>query len=295
VVWQNFAEMVQKIRGCAPYSPGELFEVLGAGRGNMMIAKCSGGLLGALACCALLELSLVGTASAAQSGRDTIAAAVADPSRPATDTNRDANRKPVETLAFAGIRPGDKVADFIANSGYFTRLFSDLVGAQGHVYAVELNEVVDFPNVAPLYKTLQGWARDRPNVTLDTVPASTPVAFPAKLDVFWISQNYHDLGDKFLGPLDVAKFNRQVFEALRPGGLYIVVDHVAAPGSPADVTETLHRIDPSVVRRQVEAAGFVFVGESKVLANPADDHSKKVFDPAIQGHTDQFIYKFRRR
>ena len=94
--------------------------------------------------------------------------------------------------------------------------------------------------------------------------------------------------------LDVAKFNKQVFEALRPGGLYIVLDHVAAPSSPADVTETLHRIDPAVVRRQVEAAGFVFVGESKVLANPADDHSKKVFDPSIQGHTDQFIYKFRR-
>ena len=261
---------------------------------NSMIAKCSGGLLGALACCVLLELSLVGTASAAQSGRAALAAAVADPSRPATDTNRDASRKPAETLTFAGIRPGNKVADFIANSGYFTRLFSDLVGPQGHVYAVELNEIVDFPNVAPLYKALQGWARDRPNVTLDTVPASRPVAFPAKLDVFWISQNYHDLGDKFLGPLDVAKFNRQVFEALRPGGLYIVVDHVAASGSPADVTETLHRIDPSVVRRQVEAAGFVFVGESKVLANPADDHSKKVFDPAIQGHTDQFIYKFRR-
>jgi predicted methyltransferase len=259
-----------------------------------MIAKSCRRLLGALACCALLELGLFAAVSAAQSKHDSIGAAIADPSRPATDTNRDASRRPAETLAFADIKPGDKVADFIANSGYFTRLFSDVVGPQGHVYAVELNEVVSFPNVAPLYKALQGWARDRPNVTLDTVPASTPVAFPAKLDVFWISQNYHDLGDKFLGPLDVAKFNRQVFEALRPGGLYIVLDHVAAPGSPADVTETLHRIDPAVVRRQVEAAGFEFVGESKLLANPADDHSKKVFDPAIQGHTDQFIYKFRR-
>lgn len=259
-----------------------------------MIAKCRGQLLGALVCCTLLELCPATPAPAAQSARDAITAAVADPSRPTTDTSRDANRRPAETLAFAGIRPGDKVADFIANSGYFTRLFAALVGPQGHVYSVELNEIVDFPNVAPLYQALQGWVRDRPNVTLVTVPASTPVDFPAKLDVFWISQNYHDLGDKFLGPLDVAKFNRQVFEALKPGGLYIVLDHVAAPGSPADVTETLHRIDPAVVRRQVESAGFVFVGESRLLANPADDHSKKVFDPAIQGHTDQFIYKFRR-
>jgi predicted methyltransferase len=259
-----------------------------------MMAKWSGRLSVAFACCALLGLSLVGAASVDQSRRDAIAAAVADPSRPTTDTERDANRKPAETLAFAGIRPGDRVADFIANSGYFTRLFANLVGPRGHVYAVELNEIVDFPNVAASYKALQAWVRDRPNITLDTVPASTPIAFPEKVDVFWISQNYHDLGDKFLGPLDVAKFNKQVFDALRPGGLYIVLDHVAATGSPADVTETLHRIDPAVVRQQVEAAGFVFVGASKVLASPADDHTRKVFDPAIQGHTDQFIYKFRK-
>lgn len=259
-----------------------------------MLGKCSGRLLGAVSCCVLLGISLADAAPAVQSRRDAIATAIADPTRPTSDTERDASRKPAETLAFAGIRPGDRVADFIANSGYFTRLFANLAGPHGHVYAVELNEIVDFPNVASSYHALQTWVQNRPNITLDTVPAITPIAFPEKLDVFWISQNYHDLGDKFLGPLDVGKFNRQVFDALRPGGLYIVLDHVAAPDAPADVTETLHRIDPAVVRRQVEAAGFVFVGASKVLANPTDDHSKKVFDPSIQGHTDQFIYKFQR-
>jgi len=219
---------------------------------------------------------------------------VADPDRPPEDVARDVNRKPAETLAFAGIKPGDKVADYVANSGYFTRLFADVVGRKGHVYAVELDEIVTFPNVAKGYAALQDWAKARPNVTVETVPASRAPAFPQKLDAFWISQNYHDLHDKFLGPVDVAQFNKAVYAALKPGGVYIVLDHVAAPGSPADVTETLHRIEPSVVRREVEAAGFRFEAESALLANPADAHTAGVFDKSIQGRTDQFILKFRR-
>jgi predicted methyltransferase len=223
-----------------------------------------------------------------------VVAAVADPSRPPEDVARDANRKPAQTLAFVGVKPGDRVADYIANSGYFTRLFSDVVGPKGRVFAVELNEIVSFPNVAKSYAALQAWAPSRPNVTLTTVPAANPVAFPEKLDVFWISQNYHDLYDKFLGPKDVAAFNRQVFAALKPGGVYIVLDHAAAKGAPADVTETLHRIEADTVKRDVEAAGFVLEAESDVLANPDDPHTKGVFDASIQGRTDQFMLKFRR-
>lgn len=92
----------------------------------------------------------------------------------------------------------------------------------------------------------------------------------------------------------MAAFNRMVFAALKPGGLYIVLDHVAAKGSPADVTDTLHRIEPSTVRREVEAAGFKLEGESTILANPADPHTAGVFNPSIRGRTDQFILKFRR-
>jgi predicted methyltransferase len=120
------------------------------------------------------------------------------------------------------------------------------------------------------------------------------MAYPRKLDVFWIAQNYHDLHDKFLGPVDVPAFNRQVFEALKPGGLYVVLDHTAAKGAPAEVTETLHRIEPETVKREIEAAGFQLVGESRILANPADSREKEVFDPAIRGRTDQFILKFRK-
>jgi predicted methyltransferase len=223
-----------------------------------------------------------------------IASAIADPSRPSEDVARDVNRKPAETLAFAGIRRGDVVADYIANSGYFTRLFTSLVGPHGQVYAIELNEIIGYPNVAKGYAGLKQWAQGRANVSVETVPASRGAVFPRKLDMFWISQNYHDLHDKFLGPVDVAAFNRQVFEALKPGGHYLVLDHVAAPGSPPEVTETLHRIEAATVKREVLAAGFELEAESAILANPDDPHTVGVFDKSIAGHTDQFLLKFRR-
>ena len=141
---------------------------------------------------------------------------------------------------------------------------------------------------------IEAYARDHANVSVTAGSALDAARYPEKLDLFWISQNYHDLKDPFMGPVNMAAFNRAVFAALKPGGLYIVLDHVAAPGSPANVTDTLHRIEPAVVRREVEAAGFRFVGESKLLANPADPHDKGVFNEAIRGRTDQFIYKFRK-
>ena len=187
-----------------------------------------------------------------------------------------------------------KVADYIANSGYFTRLFADLVGPKGHVYAVELDEIVGFANVARGYADLKSWAPSRPTVTVTTNPVADSLNFPEKLDLFWTAQNYHDLHDKFLGPVDVPAFNRKVFAALKPGGFYVVLDHSAAPGAPDDVTETLHRIQEDRVKREVLAAGFELVGESRLLANPADPRTKNVFDDSIRGKTDQFILKFRR-
>jgi predicted methyltransferase len=224
----------------------------------------------------------------------TFAAAVADPSRPPTDTQRDANRKPVETLAVAGVKPGEIVADYAAGQGYFTRLFADVVGPQGHVYAVVPSELFAYPNIVKGIGDIEGWAVKHPNVTVSFASALPAVKFPEKLDLFWISQNYHDLHDAFMGPVDLAAFNKAVYAALKPGGRYIILDHVAAPGSPANVTDTLHRIEPTVVRREVEAAGFVFDGESDILANPNDPHTAGPFNKSIQGHTDQFILLFHR-
>lgn len=223
-----------------------------------------------------------------------VAAAVADPARPPSDRERDANRKPAEMLAFAGVKPGDRVGDYAAGQGYFTRLFAAAVGPGGHVYATVPGPLFQYPNIVKGIAEIEAYAKDHPNVSVTAASALDSARYPEKLDVFWIAQNYHDLKDPFMGPVDVAAFNKAVYAALKPGGVYVVLDHVAAPGSPADVTDTLHRIEPATVRREVEAAGFRFVGESKVLANPADPHAKGVFDASIRGHTDQFLYKFRK-
>jgi len=262
---------------------------------DAVAARCSRRTL--LACAALTLMTSMprsGAALAVESARVAIAAAVADPSRPATDTVRDVDRKPAKTLAFAGVKAADRIADYAAGAGYFTRLFAAAAGPKGHVYASVPSALFKYPNIVKGIAELQNYAVAHPNVTVTFASALDAAKYPEELDLFWISQNYHDLHDSFMGPVDMAAFNRTVFAALKPGGLYIVLDHRAAPGSPADVTDTLHRIDPSTVRREVEAAGFKFEGESTVLANPADPLTGKVFDPSIRGHTDQFILKFRR-
>ncbi len=249
-------------------------------------------LIGAVTC------ALAGPALARDAGdaaaNAAIAAAIADPARPATDTARDANRKPAEVLAFAGIKPGDKIADYAVGQGYFTRLFSAIVGPQGHVYGSVPNTLYEYPNIVKGTAEVESYLFTHTNASLNFGAALDVAKYPEKLDVFWISQNYHDLKDKFMGPIDTAAFNRAVFAALKSGGTYVVIDHVAAKGAPADVTDTLHRIDPALVRREIEAAGFQFIAESTLLANAADSHTAGVFNATIVGRTDQFIYKFKR-
>ena len=242
--------------------------------------------------CAAVQRRELGYSPAADSLTDVIASAIADPARPESDRNRDAARKPVESLQFSGVKPGDAVADFNAGAGYFTRLFSGVVGNRGHVYAIEPVEIQQY--IAKSTAELQDYAAGHRNITVSVETALQSLHLPAKLDLFWISQNYHDLHNKYFGPVDIVAFNKAVFDALKPGGAYVVLDHRAAPGAPADVTETLHRIDPSAVRREIEAAGFVFDSDSELLANAADPRTIKVFDKSVQGHTDQFLLKFRK-
>lgn len=242
-------------------------------------------------------LFVAGVPAAARSDgptQDVASSAVADPSRPAEDVARDSDRKPAATLAFIGARPGDRIADYAAGAGYFTRLFSAAVGPRGRVYASVPSELLVYPNIVKGLAGLQSWSVKHPNVTVTLASALPAARYPEPLDIFWIGQNYHDLLDDFMGPVDVAAFNKAVYAALKPGGYYVILDHVASPESPANVTDTLHRIDPALVRRQVEAAGFTFVGASKALANPADPHTATVFDPSIRGRTDQFLFKFRK-
>lgn len=221
-----------------------------------------------------------------------IAAALSDPSRPAADMVRDAGRHPGEVLAFAGVKPGARVADLIPGTGYFTRILAKAVGPKGRVYAYVPDELTKLANREPSVNAI---ARDPEysNVTviLNTLPN---FAAPEKLDLVFTAQNYHDMHDKFMGPADLSVVNRQVFKALKPGGVYLVLDHAAPAGSGLRHTEDLHRIDSATVRAEVTAAGFVFEGESRALRNPADPRTASVFDPSIRGKTDQFIYKFRK-
>jgi len=230
------------------------------------------------------------SAHAAQPG-PAIATAVADPSRPASDRDRDAERKPAEMLAFAGVKPGMVVIDMLPGGGYFTRLFSDVVGPTGKVIAYVPDEMLaGHPKALDGAKAL---AADPAHKNVEALHDPALAPGPANIaDVVWTSQNYHDLHN--IVGLDVVAFNKVLFGSIRPGGVYIVLDHSAPAGSGLADTATLHRIDEAIVRKEVEAAGFVFDGESKLLANPADTRTLKVFDPSIRGHTDQFILRFRK-
>jgi len=220
-----------------------------------------------------------------------ITAAVNDAARPATDTQRDADRKPAEMLVFAGVKPGMRVMDLVPGGGYFTRLFAKAVGPNGYVYAFQATELDHFfkGKQPPVYAV----AAQYPNVSVLHAPVNTLIA-PESLDVVWTSQNYHDLKDSLFAPADTALVNKAIYKTLKPGGLYIVLDHAAAKGSGVRDTDTLHRIDEAVVKKEVLAAGFVLAGESKALRNKADPLTAKVFDASIRGHTDQFVLKFRK-
>jgi len=205
---------------------------------------------------------------------------------PATPPAPDPAWKIPEVITFIGVKPGDKVADIIA--GRLTGALAEAVGPNGKVYAVETAEIAkSHPEGMALMKKL---AQKQPNIVVSADPVASPL--PPGLDAVFIRQNYHDLYDKFMGPADVKAFNKAVFTALKPGGVYVVLDHVAATGSGIAATDTLHRIDPARVKSDVLAAGFQLQAESQILANPADDHTKSVFDPSLRNHTDQFLYKF---
>ena len=228
----------------------------------------------------------------AQAVSPVIAAAVAQPGRPSADVARDADRHPAALIAFAGIKPGDSVADFMPGTGYFTRIFSRVVGEEGQVYAITPAELA--AKMPKLPAAIEAVAKQKEY--LNVKPLVQPVAETArglKLDAVWTSDNYHDMYG-FFGAKSAAAADASIFAALKPGGVFIVIDHAGLPGSSDTAPTTLHRIDPATVRAQVLAAGFVLDSQSTLLQNPADPHTDKVFAPAIKGHTDQFVMKFRR-
>ncbi|HEY1314464.1 MAG TPA: hypothetical protein VGE92_11335 [Steroidobacteraceae bacterium] len=245
---------------------------------------------------ALLSLCVcsIGRADSVPLTPVTVAAAISDPRRPDDQVKLDVARRPAISLLFSGARAGDRIADVMSGNGYFTRILSDVVGPSGHVYAFIPTEQIAHCSPREIAGT-QAIVRDSSfrNVTLLT-GSLADFHLPQKLDLIWMSQSYHDLHDSFLGPANVALFNKALFDALQPGGVLLVIDHVAAAGSGLRDTETLHRIDPIRMQNEIEAAGFVLESQSDALRNTDDDHKRAIFDPSIRGRTDQVLFRFRK-
>ena len=235
-----------------------------------------------------LGLALPASAALAQhdhhANHEAVTAAVADELRPAADRERDANRKPAEIVSFAGVQPGDKVAEIAPGGGYYTRILAKTVGPEGHVYALM---PAFFANRPGGLDNINALAEQYPNVTV-VVADFAALDLPEPVDLVWTTENYHDMANG-----DIAAVNASVFAALKPGGIYFVEDH-SAPGTGMSATSSLHRIDPAAVTEQVTGAGFALEASSDVLANPDDPKDVPVRDPAVAGKTEKFALRFRK-
>ena len=202
--------------------------------------------------------------------------------------------KLAELIPFTRVEAGATVIDVYPGDGDWTRLFSDLVGPQGRVYSFVPAEVAHFKTdpVGRMRTLAEAPGRENVDVVSADLVAMPDVTQAA--DVVWLHLFYHDLHTALIQAkgATAAQFNRAVYERLKPGGVYVIVDHAAAAGTGTSDTQSLHRIDPAAVRKEVEAAGFVLDAESTLLAKTDDPHAIKVFDPSIKGETDRFAYRF---
>lgn len=235
-----------------------------------------------------VSLAACAATSAVAEPSAAIVAAVADAGRPDADKARDAGRKPAEIVDFAGVKPGDKVAEMIPGGGYYTRILAKTVGAQGHVYLLVPPFFAQRPGGLDGVNAL---AAAYPNVSV-VVGDLAAISLPEKVDLVWTTENYHDMHN---GPTaNPGGVNKAAFDALKPGGIYFVEDHNAAPGAGATVASTLHRIEGATAIAEGEAVGFKLEASSDLLKNPEDAHDKPVFDTSIRGETDKFALRFRK-
>ena len=234
-------------------------------------------------------------AAAAPAPRVDYRAALSAPGRLAADLEQDAQRKPAEVLEFFGVQPGMAVLDVFSGAGYFTELLATVVGPTGRVVAHNNSAYLRGAEA----ELSQRYANPQRLANVERLDAeNNALEFPGGFDFVLLSAAYHDV--YFVNEangwpaIDGPKLLAELFADMKPGATLGLIDHVAAPGSPAETGGTLHRIDPELVKRDFAAAGFVLDAESDVLRNPADDLSKHVFDPAVRGRTDRFVFRFRR-
>ena len=230
----------------------------------------------------------------AETAAEVIATAVANPQRSEADRQRDARDKPAAVLSFIGLRPGMKVADVISGGGYWSELMSYVVGAHGKVIAQTCGPYIKWN----AEETKTRFALDRlPNVMPLSQELSDLDLGNESLDLILMVMVYHDIyyHSSIWTPPNRDDFFKRIREALKPGGVLVIIDHAALPGTEASAAQGLHRIDEAFAKFDVERAGFALRAESDVLRNPADDRTTTVFDGGIQGHTDRFVLLFVKR
>ncbi|MGC1460107.1 MAG: hypothetical protein WA825_17655 [Steroidobacteraceae bacterium] len=244
-----------------------------------------------------LCVAAVAALAAGSSGHipENIKAAVDNPTRPQADRQRDVNRRPEQVLAFAQVRPGLKLAELEPARGYYTRILCKAVGSLGHIDAVNFTPHFSQQQLQRMGGRTMGPPAapqtDCDNVTYSVQEASA-LTLPSDLDMVWTAENYHDFHNPEFQKPDMRTFDQAVFNALRPGGVFIIEDHAAAAGTGAQDTNTLHRIDPALVKQEVESVGFRYAGQSRILQDPGDNHHEVVFKMADR--TDRFLFKFRK-
>jgi predicted methyltransferase len=211
--------------------------------------------------------------------------AVESPARPAEQRARDADRKPAETLALLGLAEGARVVELGAFGHYWSHMLVEAVGPSGHVYMIDMPWTDRFGGEG-------GRAFDAAHANATYTQAHyNEMQLPANVDAVMMVQFYHDLTRD---DVDTADMNRKIFAALKPGGIYLVIDHNAEPGSGWRDASTLHRIDPATIKSEVTAAGFELVEDSPLLANPADDRKQNMRAEGLRGKTDQAVLVFRK-
>lgn len=251
----------------------------------------------------LAALGMTAQAAAAQTGAVQIATddcgparlAIASPARPADDLARDPLRNPADVLCFFGIGEDDRVLDLFSGSGYYTEIISRLVGSSGKVSAHNNAAYLEFQKeeIAARYKDDRLANVDQLHAEANDLEFADNT-FDAALMILAYHDIYYVSEDGSWPTIDGPRLLAEIKNGLKPGGILGIVDHIAEEGSPASTGTSLHRIDPALLKREVEAAGFIFDGESNALRHAEDDHTRPMYDPAVRGKTDRIIYRFHK-
>ena len=246
------------------------------------------------ACLTLLLVGIIVTQAGGSNGHAYIQAAVDNPLRDEKDRARDENRKPAEIIEFMGIEPGMTVMEMLAGSGYYAEILSQVVGEKGKVIALNNKSYMAFTKDAIVGRIEQPGRME--NVELKITEINEMELGENELDAIFLALSYHDfyfVDEKSGWPkVNVERTLIQIHKSLKMGGVLAVIDHAAVKGSPHETGSTLHRIDPEIVKAELEAAGFMLTRQSDLLANKADDMLTPMFDKSIRGKTNRFVYRF---